>query len=1039
MMKMNERKKKVGIKRFLTVVIPFLMIILTVLIAINATMNYHAYSMNYIFGEGQISVTVVDGDEALDGTYNAKALSSPQASSDAMLEHNVNTARESIVLLKNSKKALPLAEDERKLSVFGWYFEGAPYCVPASGSSSSSGDYVEPKEALQEAGFQMNEELLEQISEGVPEYAEKAPVIGRWNNDWAIPEYVPDDAQMQKARDFSDIALIWFSRQGTEGADCPQSMNENAFYYNAKTVGLSEEKRVKYGYDPDKHYLELTDTEKTLLNAVYEAKFEKVIVVINSDNPMELDFIRNEGGIDAALSVGGMGFNGFYALAEILKGEIAPSGRLSDTYAVDFKKDPTYPNHADLTGTEYTRAGVNFSENMSLQNSVYTNLTPAYIAQNGLRSNGEYMRYVFQNYEEGIYIGYRYYETRYGESPFYYDHVVYPFGYGLSYTTFDQCITNVKFSHNQIELDVSVLNTGTVAGKEVVQLYATCPYGKETTNPVKVEKSSVILCGIAKTKTLLPGEKEIVHIVVDKELLTSYDDQVNKCYVLDDGEYRFSLRKNAHEEITSYEPEAFVKGVQSCIWNNAHTVVYNEETPRYSERYAHDELGLQYRAATNAFERTLTGMSASFTNMSRADFASTFPQIPDIIDQTASEALIPFFKEYDISSMQDSEAEMPTTGAKNGIQLINMRGLDYDDPTWNAYLDQWTVEEMINITAKCGRGITENVEQGVPASVNSDGTLGIKYKSVDYTVYGTILPLNCTATANARTFNPTLWYEFGAVCGEEALQYGMNGWYAPALNLHRTPFGGRYYDYYSEDPFLSGTIGASVATGAGSKGLMTYLKHFSMNEGEYLRNYSSIWATEQVMRELYLKPFEIAIKTSKMTVSYYDGNGEMAQTTMSAVHGIMSAFNRVGNTWAGGNGELLQTVLREEWGFNGVVISDNMRTSWVDMDPDLMIRNGGDICLSGQNKPYADTQSASAVNALRTAVHNICFTVANSNAMNGIAPGSLITYGLAPWQIGLLIVDIVVGVSILISILYIIYRARDEKKNPEKYDKTAII
>lgn len=1026
---MKKNKLKVSGKRLRAVLIPLLAILCTALICANFLCYKYEYNMNYTFGSGDIKIT--SSATGVSAEYYNKELSSDIAAMDEMRKFNERAAEESAVLLKNNG-TLPLSENEKKINVFGWYFENAPYCAPASSSSSSRGEYVFPKSALESAGFELNESLLAEIRNGVPEYS-AAPQVGRWNNDWAIPEYVPSEQTIKNAVEFSGVAIVWLTRAGTEGADVPQTMNDNAFYHNANTVKLSDEAKAAYGYDPSKHYMQLTVTEQKLLEKVTSAGFEKVIVIVNSDNPMELSFIRDNDKIDAALLVGGMGFYGFNALPKIMSGEVNPSGRLADTYIADFKADSVWVNHGDMTGEEYKRNGTFLSDEVNPQNNVYTNLTAQFIADNGLRANDENAKYVFQNYEEGIYSGYRYYETAFGNNEReYYKKVIYPFGYGLSYTEFRQRIVNYSVKGNNITVDVEVKNIGEYDGKETVQLYFTPPYGDKTTNTVKIEKSEVSLAGFAKTDILKAGETQTVKISVDKEQLTSFDDNVHGCYVLDDGDYMYTLRKNSHEAIY-YEGDK-----QQFIYRNPSVIIYGEDNPRESEKFAHNPAGINYRAATTAFTETLKGISPSFKNMSRADFAGTFPQVADEIDKTASKELIEFFKTYDIANLNIPEDEKPQTGINSGLQLIDMRGKEYGDHSWEVWLNQWTVDEMIDITARNDMGVAGNTRLGLPASVNSDGTMGIKYKSIDFTVYGTILPLNCTACAFARTWNIDLFKRFGEICGEEALQYGMNGWYAPALNLHRSPLAGRYFDYFSEDPILCGEYGAAIATGAGSKGVVTYLKHFALNEGEYLRNYCSVWATEQVMRELYLKPFEIAIKKSTMQVKYYDGS-EIKQFQTSAVHGIMSSFNRVGNTWSGGNAELLKTVLREEWGFCGIVISDNMRKEWTDMNLDIMLRGGGNVCLAGMRKEYSDSKSATFVKALREAVHGICFTVVNSNAMNGISPGSYISYGLAPWEKVLIAVDVIGFAFIALSCVFLVYRTLHEKRYPHLYDKNVII
>ncbi len=1027
-----RNKLRLNGKRLRYTLIPFIVIMSAIFIAFNICCYYYSYNLNVMFGGGEIKISSMNGS-AEGMVYNEKTLGSEAEAVEAMGQFNIDAARESIVLLKNDG-ALPLADDQKKLNVFGWYFENAPYCAPSSSSSSSVGDYVYPKTALENAGYILNYKLLSEIKDGVKEYA-AAPTVGRWSNDWAIPEYIPSDSTVKEAVEFSDTAIIWFTRAGNEGADVPQTMNDNAFYHNSKTVKLSDTAKKLYGYDPSRHYMQLTSTEEKLIAKVTAAGFEKVIVVVNSDNPMELSFVEKNSKINAALLAGGLGFYGFKALPEILSGITNPSGRLADIYAADFKSDPVWVNHGDMTGEEYKRSGIFFSAEVDLRNNVYQNLTPQFIAENGLRTNGADCRFVFQNYEEGIYLGYRYYETSFGPNEEEYrKRVVYPFGHGLSYTSFSQRVKDFSIGSTAVEVEIEVENTGKVAGKETAQLYFTPPYGDATTNANKIEKPEVVLAGFAKTRLLKSGEKQTVKISVDKEQLTSYDDKVDCCYVLDDGEYVFTLRRNSHDIVRDEKGEE-----QSFVWNNASRIVYGENNPRPSEKYAHNTAGINYRSAVNAFDNTLKGISPTFENMSRADFAATFPKIADETDKTAGEELISYYKKYDISKMNDPSDVMPATGIDSNLQLIDMRGKEYDDPSWQLWLDQWTVDEMIDITSHCGRGISSNTRLGVPACINSDGAMGIKYKSIDYTVYDTILPLNCTACSFARSWNKELFHKFGEICGEEALQFGMNGWYAPALNLHRSPLAGRYFDYCSEDPLICGEYGAEIASGAASKGVVTYIKHFAMNEGEYLRNYCSVWASEQVMRELYLKPFETAIKKSSANVVYKDGDGKTKIMKTSAVHGVMTAFNRVGNTWAGGNADLLQTVLRDEWGFCGIVISDNMRNEWSDMDIDIMLRGGGNISLAGTPKQYADKTSATFVKSLKEAVHGISFAVVNSNAMNGIAPGNYISYGLAPWEKVLISVD-VAGFCIIAAITaFLIYRTYDEKKHPERYDKNAVI
>ena len=433
--------KKYFLRRIATISIPLLVIIIVFTVALNIVANYYSLTMNYIFGEGGIIIDKADGTENLGAEYYTKTYNNPEEASAQMKKLNRAVAEEGIVLLKNENNALPLNTSERRLSVFGWAFENSPYCAPQSGSSSSAGDYLYPADALMEAGFVINEELSGLIKEGVPEYMQSPPKVGRWTNDWALPEYVPSTEQVRDAASWSDTALIWIMRQGTEGADMPQSMNDNAFYGNEKMVGLSEDARRKYGYAPERHSLELTSAEELMIEKVCSAGFKKIILVVNSDNPMELGFIKENEAIDAALLVGGLGMQGFSALPDILTGKVNPSGRLADTYAYAANSAPAAQN-----------AGSNFWIENKPSSAAWVNESDQYAV-----------------YAEGIYVGYRYYETRYEDvvlgraNTGDYDYnatVQYPFGYGLSYTTFSYSDFSVEADGDTFTVSLSVTNTG---------------------------------------------------------------------------------------------------------------------------------------------------------------------------------------------------------------------------------------------------------------------------------------------------------------------------------------------------------------------------------------------------------------------------------------------------------------------------------------------------------------------------------------------------------------------------------------------------
>ncbi|KAA8501316.1 beta-glucosidase [Mediterraneibacter catenae] len=801
---------------------------------------------------------------------------------------------EGAVLLENKNDVLPLNVSDPKeanINIFGW---SSVDLIHGGGGSSSKnmGEVVDLVEGLENAGFHVNQELIE-FYKSFDYERETSSVPGVFVYDFNIYEAPVEsysEELLSNARDFSDVALIVLTRQGGEDGELPMDMSE-------------------WGGREDQHYLELSDTEREMIDMIKAQGYEKVIAVINSSHAMELGFLEEEG-IDGAIWIGGPGANGCNAIGKIMSGEINPSGRLADTYAYDLTSAPAYYN-----------AGAFWYKNAPV---IVKSMTPPSTDHDTYHS--------FVDYAEGIYVGYRYYETRWIDNETgvcdeesYQQSVQYPFGYGLSYTDFTQEITNFSADDTTISIDVTVTNQGDVPGKDVVQIYYTAPY---TTGGI--EKSHVVLGAFDKTEMLEPGESETVTLTMDTESMASYDYINEKCYVLDAGDYEIKLMNNSHDVI------------DSRIYTVDSRVVFDENNKRESDM----------TAAINQFDDMTYGDNVAY--VSRADWEGTLPK-ERTADRDASDELIAAIEN---TGVEDDPSAEPIVVQDNGLKFSDMAGVPYDDPKWDQLLEQIPVDEMANLIGIGGYVTQEmpsidkqqTVEVEGPLGMNSfmNGIAGVKYPS---------------EVVLASTWNVDLAKEMGLRVGEECRVQGYDGIMAPAMNIHRTPFSGRNFEYYSEDSFLSGMMGANTVQGYKEKGVNTFLKHFALNDQETNRWGVSVWCNEQAAREIYFKPFELSVK---------EGGSQ----------GIMSAFNRLGTTWAGANYSLLTTVLRDEWGFQGAVVSD--MAVWDYMNTDQAIRAGNDYMLTlAKRMPSEVSIETNAGNqAMRKATHNVLYALANSNAMN---------------------------------------------------------
>ena len=904
----------------------WLAFLLTVVIVISNILLVPMYSMvNMAMGGGTIS------DEAIE---EAKALCT-------------EIAEEGIVMLKNDAQALPLAEGS-KVNVFGWSSTNPIYGGTGSGALSDAYPTVDFLTGLTDAGIEYNQDLVD-FYKG---WRDARPIVGMIGQDWTIPEPMVSDYEnlITDAKNYSDTAILFIARSGGEGADLPTSYDGPDTFstegpFGALGVRFSDQKD---DLDASKSYLELSNREKTLLDKV-TSTFDKVILVVNSANAMELGFVKDYSQIKSVLYCPGTGQTGFDGLGEIIAGKINPSGKTADIFLADLMNTPTSNNFGDFDYTNMSEFGV---DNM--------------FAEGGKAFP------TFVNYVEGIYVGYKYYETAAveaaaGNFEFDYDaNVVYPFGYGLSYTTFTQEMSEINNDGTNISFDVTVTNTGNVAGKDVVEVYFNPPY----TNG-GIEKAAANLVAFEKTETLEPGASATVSISFPVEDMASYDTYGHGCYVLESGDYEISINSDSHNKIAA-------KTV-----NIGSEVVYDQNNKRSTDQVA----------ATNQFGFAEGGV----TYLSRAD---GFKNYAEATAAPKSFELAEEYKKDYVNNTNYNEADynneadaMPATGAKNGIKLEQLRGLEYDDPMWESLLDEMSVAEL-NTLIELGGYETSAVESiGKVMTYDCDGPASINN---NFTHQGSIgFP---AAVMIACTWNKDIAHRFGASIGRMANDMDVSGWYAPATNTHRSAFAGRNFEYYSEDGVLAGWMCANAVQGAREWGVYSYVKHFATNDQETNRTgLLCTWLNEQSLREIYLKSFEIAFK-----------NGNPGAT--------MVAFNNIGIEPAEACSALLNTVLRGEWGFRGFAETDYFG-GYGYQDADRMIRNGCDLMLATYSTPEStvtDQTSATSLNAMRTASKNILYTVVNSRAYD-----KAVNTGLPTW------VKILYGVDVLLiaCIGFLEYRA----------------
>ncbi len=866
-----------------------------------------------------------------------------EETSDAAKDLAVKIGEEGIVLLQNNDKELPLASGS-KLNVFGWASTQPILGGAGSGALNDAYEKMGLIESLNDAGIETNTELTKFYTD----YKEDRPEVGMWAQDWTLPEpgvSKYSDSLMSDAKSFSDTAMIIISRSGGEGADLPDDMNAvvDGSYKDGTTYReATYDDTLNDGKDWDEgdHYLQLDNREEDLVKLVCE-NFDNVILVYNGANAFELGFVEDYPQIKSVLWAAGMGHVGMTALGEIVTGEVNPSGKTVDTYVYNLKDTPWWNNFGDFNYTnmkdfEYTSTGFTGKESTAVPS--------------------------FVNYVEGIYVGYKFYETASAEKLIDYDKTVqYPFGYGLSYTTFDQKMGELGESDGKISFNVTVTNTGDVAGKDVVEVYYNPPY----TNG-GIEKASANLIAFEKTDVIQPGDSQTVTVSFDRQDMASYDDQNNRCYVLEKGDYIISINSDSHDIL------------DSKTYTVKDTEIYNQDNKRDSDK----------TAAVNQFDDvagdvTYLSRKDGFANYKEATAAPASTELPDQYKSTFYN-ISNYLTAEATAADEDPDAPEITTGAKNGIKLKDLRGLDKNDPKWDSFMDQLTLDDMNALISLGGYQTNSVASIGKVRTNDCDGPASINN---NFTGVGSIgFPVGVVIAA---TWNKDLANQFGDSIGKMANEMDVSGWYAPAMNTHRTAFAGRNFEYYSEDGVLSGYMAANAIKGCQDNGVYAYMKHFALNDQEGNRcDMLMTWTNEQAMREIYLKPFELSVK---------DGGSKA----------VMSSFNYIGNRWAGGDKTLLDAVLRDEWGFDGFVETDYFGVYGY-MSADQAIRNGTDLMLVNYPTKTNDVQfrdTNGAKEAMRTSAKNILYVVVNSRAYD---PANLNT-GLPVWMYIMIGADVVIG------------------------------
>lgn len=1006
---MSKARKIVG-----TTIRSILIIVFAVIIAaVNMILPNYARMADSMLGGINTKIDNSDVDTSgLDLEYN-KADYTKENIGEAEAALHQQIADEGTILLSN-EGILPMSQNTE----FS-FFSVNSATVSAKDSMLGGRNLTQ---IFENAGARLNTTLMDFYTEQSEVYRLSSGSISFGDaEDFAIHE-VPLSVLQENTEVMDSVKnttpVYFLKRVAGEGRDMPRSMYNHA---------ESEE-------DKAKSYLEPDSTELEIISYLND-HFDNVILVTNSNAALELGWVKDYANVKAVLSC-----TAIEAIPYILTGQVNPSGRTVDTFAADASKSPAAQNFGDYQYVD---------------------------------ENGELTKYNYVTYEEGIYVGYKYYETRYEDAILnqgnagdydYTEEVVYPFGYGLSYTTFAWSDMQTNWSGDECTVTVDVENTGDLAGKDVVEIYAQSPY-TEYDKANGVEKAAVQLIAYGKTSELAPGEKETVTCTFSKEQLKAYDENGAQTYIFDAGDYYITAAENAHaaiNNILAVKSEVSVQTAGGLSTEEATTGGNTDFVTVYTPDNTDTDVTTYATDSYSGAEITnqLQDCKADVTYLSRSDWEGTFPthdgepgtQISTWGNEINGEDGVSYtyvktgsadlIAELDSSSSGTdvdpaSLAETPIIyGADNGLKLIDMRGLDFDDPLWEDLLDELTADEIYNTIGVSGYGIEyiDSVEK--PFNIDADTAAGLFYGGT-----GAMFPKAMTL---AQTWNLELAGEYGEMIGNEGLLGGADGWYAPSMNIHRTPYSGRNGEYYSEDAYLSGAVASREVYGAASKGMYTYIKHFAFNDQENHRGdrdgqFSvATWFNEQSAREIYLVPFEMCMKAGDVTLNYVekqkDGTYANASKQIRASQGVMTSFNRAGATWAGGDYGLITGILRNEWAFDGIVMTDNANTG-VFMDGYQMTEAGADVKLTSlpaSARYNFDKSDPATYYYARQAMHRVLYTIANSKSMNGAMPGSQIKDGMRISDKIKLAIDIIFGLLIVLEVYRIFRLFRPTKKKLAK-------
>jgi beta-glucosidase len=977
-------------------------------IAFGVTDNYKTV-INQAFGlDGEKKVEVADSSK-----INSQYYSSDYANTEELKKADKEIAEElteeGSVLLKNDNEALPLSKTE-KVTILG--HSSCNMLVCGTGSADINADGAPTlNEALTDRGISVNQTAWDYYVGQVKNYPTNPQkgdnsirtgdggVKGSYTVN-EIPYATVESVVGSSFNEYNDAAIIVISRLGGEMYDLPADTDHQ---------GNASETENGSG-----NSLELTINEKELITQA-KSKFKKVIVLINSANALECDFLTSgDSKVDAALWIGYTGQQGLLGVADLLVGNSTPSGRLVDTYCNDNTTAPSMENFysAEWTNAEDTTS--KYKDDMKF---------------NSLDGNKYY-----NAYQEGIYVGYRYYETRYEDMVYgksgvgdydYLSDVAYPFGYGLSYTTFEYSKPEFKVNEKDdtIEVTVTVKNTGKHKGKEVVEVYFQSEY-TDYDKANGIEKASVELCGFAKTKELEPNATEKVTISVNRSEFATYDSKGKKTYILDAGDYYLSVGRNAHDALNNIIAEkgsgansSLMKGIgdESAQGDKEYVYSFTQATID-DEKYAYGQDGNKITNQFDSASLSYYGLE-DMTYLSRSNWTGTWPSKVEIALNDKLHDEMTGIKAYEKVTVEGEK--LPTMGANNGKTLISMRGKTFDDSDWDALLDQLTYDDMCNMIGIGYHGLQGVTSVSKPKTKDENGPQGFSGKLTDLTGKDTSVCAYTDENIMGATWNTEFMEKVGKHLGEDGLALGYSGLYGPAMNTHRSAYSGRNFEYYSEDGFLAGKIAAAEVKGIQSKGVYVFVKHFALNDEETNCRSISTFANEQAIREIYLKPFQLAI-------------------TEGGAHNVMTAFSRVGVVWSSAHYGLMTTVLRGEWGMDGFAISDyttsgvtttaHDRTTY---DPYLAVLAGTDTFdSSAKTSQYKALKNLDYENdphfvlAMRNACKRILYTVVNSNAMNGITDSTILLPVMTWWQMALIDGIIYCGIAAIVFLVLSIIKQK---------------